>query len=164
MENILPDFTSFQVDDYEAEASHWHVERSVVPPVTPPRWQHILPPRPKSVHSHVPVIEPQLPLPAPNERYIAPVYTSASPSPLSVTQRGQCEEYALVLEQNGQLTQRSQRVAARGDGRRESKLNVWNMRTKGLPLFVQRKPMQTTWEDKEGGRGGKEWVGKVRSR
>lgn len=146
MDNILPDFTSFEADEYEAISSHWEPQRSIPPPLTPPRLRFLLPPKAPVVESHVPYIPPQLPLPAPNERYIAPVYSATEPSPLSAAERGQCEEFKLVLEQSAPLVARGQKETTRSDGKRESKLNIWNMLAEMFTLFVQRKTVPASWE------------------
>lgn len=150
MDNLLPDFTFLDAADYEEAYTHWNLASSLPPPSTPPRYRFLLssPEIPEEREQELPApAPPQLPLPEPNERYIAPVYNAVSPSPLSVAERGHCEEFVLVLEQtNEAASTRTQRAAVRGDGRRESKLNVWNMLSRAFTLFVQRKAMPASWE------------------
>lgn len=145
MENILPDFTSFQVEKYEQLSSHWHIDRNIVPPLTPERLRHILPHRATPRDDRTFHVESQLPLPAPNDRYVESVYTGTSPSPLSVAERGKCEPFSLVLEPAEPVTMHAKEAVHRADGRRQCRLTVSNVLNTDFTLFVQKKSMPASW-------------------
>ena len=103
------------------------------------------PPAPEVVDVPHEFVHSTPPVPPPNERYVAPIYTSTIPSPLSMSERGVCEPYVFIPEPGPQVRTQEVQPSKRKESGRESALRVTNTLEREFQVFVQRKETIASW-------------------